>query len=121
LSRGRRHLIGGALVACGNVQHAPAPIFKGLTVGNFGEIARTIAVDGCAAAGGSICHVGKFSRALPLTVGERRDSLPMVFPIVFSGKISASENAKSALFYWCRVRELNSRPTVYKTAALPLS
>jgi hypothetical protein len=24
-------------------------------------------------------------------------------------------------FGWCRVRELNSRPTVYKTAALPLS
>jgi hypothetical protein len=22
---------------------------------------------------------------------------------------------------WCRVRDLNSRPTVYKTAALPLS
>jgi hypothetical protein len=24
-------------------------------------------------------------------------------------------------FNWCRVRDLNSRPTVYKTAALPLS
>ena len=24
-------------------------------------------------------------------------------------------------FMWCRRRELNSRPTVYKTAALPLS
>jgi hypothetical protein len=22
---------------------------------------------------------------------------------------------------WCRMRDLNSRPTVYKTAALPLS
>ena len=27
----------------------------------------------------------------------------------------------SARFNWCRVRDLNSRPTVYKTAALPLS
>jgi hypothetical protein len=25
------------------------------------------------------------------------------------------------VLYWCRVRGLNSRPTVYKTAALPLS
>jgi len=25
------------------------------------------------------------------------------------------------LSLWCRVRGLNSRPTVYKTAALPLS
>lgn len=25
------------------------------------------------------------------------------------------------LILWCRVRDLNSRPTVYKTAALPLS
>jgi hypothetical protein len=33
----------------------------------------------------------------------------------------AAKIAASARYYWCRVRGLNSRPTVYKTAALPLS
>jgi len=37
----------------------PTPIFKGFTVSNFGEIARTIAVDGCTAVGCSIGHVDK--------------------------------------------------------------
>ena len=57
----RRHLIRRAPVAGGKIEHVPAPIFKGFTVSNFGEIARAIAVDGCAAACCSICHVGKLS------------------------------------------------------------
>jgi hypothetical protein len=64
LSRGWHHLIGGVLIACGYVQHVPAPIFKGFTLSNFGEIARAIAVHGCAAVCCSICHVGKLITAL---------------------------------------------------------
>jgi hypothetical protein len=34
---------------------------------------------------------------------------------------SAVPSAFRSAAEWCRVRGLNSRPTVYKTAALPLS
>jgi hypothetical protein len=37
----------------------------------------------------------------------------------------ASTNRTQTIFFmcswWCRLQELNPRPTVYKTAALPLS
>lgn len=40
--------------------------------------------------------------------------LPIGFPIQNPGKIGTLRNARNARFYWCRVRGLNSRPTVYK-------
>jgi hypothetical protein len=36
-------------------------------------------------------------------------------------RLNGARTAEYWGFGWCRVRELNSRPTVYKTAALPLS
>ena len=44
----------------------------------------------------------------------------MRVPSVISEKIDRG-NPHDSLICWCRVRDLNSRPTVYKTAALPLS
>jgi hypothetical protein len=37
------------------------------------------------------------------------------------GALGAVPAALKNIDFWCRVRGLNSRPTVYKTAALPLS
>jgi hypothetical protein len=69
---------------------------------------------------GSLREWRGFYRRYRLVTGQWSD-LPRGFPGRFSGKIPGPENHKNPLFYWCRVRELNSRPTVYKTAALPLS
>jgi hypothetical protein len=35
--------------------------------------------------------------------------------------VNGDPRSEQVIDYWCRVRGLNSRPTVYKTAALPLS
>jgi hypothetical protein len=41
LLRSRRcHLIGGALVACGDIEHVAAPIFMRFARGRLGELAR---------------------------------------------------------------------------------
>jgi hypothetical protein len=46
---------------------------------------------------------------------------PGVYPDGFLLGTTAAGYCLSIWYHWCRVRELNSRPTVYKTAALPLS
>ena len=47
-----------------------------------------------------------------------QELLPIGFPPSIPGKIDTPENSGSTRFYWCRVRGLNSRPTVYKGAVI---
>jgi hypothetical protein len=49
----RRHLIGGALIAFGDVEHVPAPIFMRLGRGRFGKPVRPAAIHARAAVCGS--------------------------------------------------------------------
>jgi hypothetical protein len=46
---------------------------------------------------------------------------PTVYPNPEGSNLQKCKNPINPCVYWCRVRGLNSRPTVYKTAALPLS
>jgi hypothetical protein len=54
-------------------------------------------------------------RELLKIIGNKREQMQHAATQKFGAIVPKS------LISWCRVRELNPRPTVYKTAALPLS
>jgi hypothetical protein len=59
-----------------------------------------------------------------VTRQNARASYRALFEPAIPGGVYATrgcdESSKNAIKSWCRVRDLNPRPSVYKTAALPL-
>jgi hypothetical protein len=88
----------------------PAPILNCAATANGDE--PTLSFDDLVGRGEQRLRYAQCERICGLEVDEQ---------IEFDRRLHGKLLSRGWQSYWCRVRDLNSRPTVYKTAALPLS